>query len=206
MTVPPNEAQFVEAMQLNATQIASVFGVPPYRVGGTRGDSMTYSNTESEQIAFVSDSLDPWLVRLETALTEVLPSAQYAQFNRDARMRTTAAERWNVYRAARDIGVLNVDEIRRLEDRSPLPKPKDSDDYDGTDWTPLQIQVAAARGAKELLGEGVTGEEGPPPKAPAGQKAAAQPQLPGMPPTKPMPVPAGANGNGSRSSNGNGQH
>lgn len=192
VSVPPNEAQFIEAMQLNATQIAAIYGVPPYRVGGTRGDSMTYSNVESESIGMVQDTLDPWLVRLEAALRDCLPGGQYAQFNRDARLRTTALERWQVYQIARNIGGINVNEIRDKEDQSPLPKAKDSDDYDGTDYTPLQIQVAAARGLKEALGEGAETEP-PTPGAPA--VPGAVPPAAGIPP-KPAPVPA-ANGSGN---------
>src|SRR5215467_7873450 len=155
VSVPPNEAQFIEAMQLNATQIASIYGVPPHRVGGTRGDSMTYSNVESENLALISDTLDPWLVRFETAMFDCLPQSQYAQFNRNARVRTDITTRFGAYRLARDIGIMNVDEIRELEDLAPLPKPKDDNDYDGSDYTPLAIQVAAARGTKQLIGEGV---------------------------------------------------
>ena len=188
ISVPPNEAQFVEAMQLNATQIASIYGVPPNRVGGTRGDSMTYSNVESESIGLISDTLDPWLVRLETALNDCLPAAQYCQFNRNARLRTTVESRYNAYRTARDIGLFNVNEIRELEDRPALPVPKDDNDYDGKDYTPLAIQVAAARGLKQELGVGTGG----PPPGPA-----APPKAPGLlAQVQPKPV-AAANGNGN---------
>jgi hypothetical protein len=195
VSVPPDEAQFVQAMQLNATQIASIYGVPPHRVGGTRGDSMTYSNVESENIAMISDTLDPWMVRLEAALADCLPSAQSAVFNRNARIRTDITTRFNSYRSARDIGLMNVDEIRALEDMPPLPKPTDADDYDGSDYTPLQIQVAAARGIRELVGEG-TGQE-------VQTNPAAAPKSPGqapqMIPVGPLPAPpANGNGNGKR--------
>lgn len=195
VTVPPSEAQFIEAMQLNATQVAAVYGVPPHRVGGTRGDSMTYSNVESEAIGFITDTLDPWLVRLEAALAECLPSSQYVQFNRNARLRTTAEARFGVYRAARDIGIMNVDEIRKLEDMEPLPTARGRDDYDGTDYTPLQIMVAAARGLKEELGttEGVP-QPGLVPVGPDGKPVAAKPGA---------PVPASANGK-APAMNGNG--
>jgi phage portal protein BeeE len=193
VTVPPDQAQFINAMQLNATQIAAIFGVPPHRVGGTRGDSMTYSNVESEQLGFVQDSLDPWLVRLETALNDCLPAAQCVQFDREARLRMTPENRFAVYRAARDIGAMNVNEIRRKENLPPLPKPKDPDDYDGTDFTPLQIQVAAARGLKEIIGEGTSETETNP-------AAMARPKAPG-PQAAPMPAPVpavnGSNGNGN---------
>lgn len=188
ISVPPNEAQFIESMQLNATQIASIYGVMPRRAGGVHGDSQTYSNQEIDAIAEVTDSLDPWLVRFEEAFTEALPQPQLAEFDRDARIRHDIKTRYDVYKVARDIGLLNVDEARELEDREPLPVPKNDSDYDGKDYTPLQIQVAAARGLKTELGSGPEGQPDmtavPPPGAPA------------LPPMKPVVPVAAANGNG----------
>jgi HK97 family phage portal protein len=189
INVPPDEAQFINAMQLNATQVAAIYGVPAHKVGGTTstGD-MRYSNVESEQIGFIQDTLDPWLVRLEEALAEYLPQQQYMQFNRDARLRMTPETRWNVYRAARDIGGMNVDEVRKAEGLKPLPRPADADDYDGEDYTPLQIQVAAARGIKEIIGEGTGGQGGT-------GGVETNPQAAPKMPAQPAPVPS-ANGNG----------
>ncbi|HEX7992847.1 MAG TPA: phage portal protein, partial [Streptosporangiaceae bacterium] len=189
ITVPPNEAQFIESMQLNATQIASIYGVQPRRAGGVHGDSMTYSNVEQDAISEVTDSLDPWLVRFEEAFTEALPQPQLAEFDRDARIRHDITTRYNVYRTARDIGVMNVDEIREKENQDVLPQPKTEDDYDGQDYTPLQIQVAAARGLKQELGSG-----------PDGGPDLQVPPKPGQTPVlRPLPAPQQApavNGNG----------
>lgn len=144
IAVPPNEAQFVEAQQLNATQIACIYGVQPRRAGGIHGDSQTYSNVQMDQVAEIADTLDPWLVRLETALDDCLPSPQYAQFNRDARLRTTATDRWAVYKTARDIGILTPNDIRDLEEMDRLPGTL------GDDPLPLEVLVAMARGIKEI--------------------------------------------------------
>lgn len=145
VTVPPSEAQFIEAMQLNATQIAGIYGVPPHRVGGKQAGSLTYTNVESESIGLITDTLDPWLVRLEAALAECLPSQQYAQFNRDARLRMTTEDRHKIYQLDRDMGLRTVDEIRELEDLPPLPG-----GGVGKDPLPLQVLVAMARGIKEI--------------------------------------------------------
>jgi HK97 family phage portal protein len=185
ITVPPNEAQFIQSMQLNATQIASIYGVQPRRAGGVHGDSMTYSNVEMDAISEITDTLDPWLVRFEEAYFEALPRPQMAEFDRDARIRHDIRTRYDVYRVARDIGVMNVNEARELEDREPLPAPKNDSDYDGKDYTPLQIQVAAARGLATELG---TGPETAP--NPESVKTSGEPVQPGMPPLKPLPPPA----------------
>lgn len=202
ISVPPNESQFVEAQQLTATQIASIYGVMPRKAGGIHGDSQTYSNVSMDQMAEITDTLDPWLVRFESALGGCLPAAQSVSFNRDARIRYDITTRYNVYGKARDIGALNVDEVRELEEREPIPRPKDADDYDGTDYTPLQIQVAAARGLKQIIGEGVQGggvESAPAPPPKPGQKPAPGPGM--LAAFQPQPPQAagvnGSNGNGN---------
>jgi len=200
ITVPPNEAQFIQSMQLNATQIASIYGVQPRRAGGIHGDSMTYSNVEMDAISEVTDTLDPWLVRFEEAYFESLPRPQLAEFDRDARIRHDIRTRYDVYRVGRDIGVLNVDEVRELEDREPLPKPLNDTDYDGQDFTPLQIQVAAARGLSRELGVGPEGEPPPQSVKTGGIPEPGAPAQPGQQPAlKPFPPPVkpvAVNGNG----------
>jgi phage portal protein BeeE len=42
VVVPPSEAQFIESLQLNATQIAAIYGLPAERVGGLKSSSLTY--------------------------------------------------------------------------------------------------------------------------------------------------------------------
>jgi Phage-related protein len=37
IAVGANEARFIETMQLNATQIASIYGIPPEMLGGSTG-------------------------------------------------------------------------------------------------------------------------------------------------------------------------
>jgi HK97 family phage portal protein len=48
VTVPPSEAQFLETMQMNATHVAVILNLPPDRIGGSRGDSLTYNCVDSE--------------------------------------------------------------------------------------------------------------------------------------------------------------
>ncbi len=109
VTVPPNEAQFIEAQRLNATQIAAIYGIPPEMIGGETGRSMTYANVEQQQIQFVMMTLRPWLVKLEHAFSAILPDRQYVRFNADALIRADTKTRHEVYEIARRIGSLNLD-------------------------------------------------------------------------------------------------
>lgn len=120
VNVPPSEAQFVEAMQLNATQIAAILNLPPDRLGGTRGDSLTYSTAEQSTLQII-EALRPWLVRFEQAFFDLIPRNRFARFWTDALLKTDLEARMNSYEVMRNIGMRTADEIRELEDLPPLP-------------------------------------------------------------------------------------
>lgn len=121
LQVSPEESQFVETMRLNATQIATIYGVPPGKVGGDPGGSMTYSTVELEGIDLATFTLRPWLVRLEAKLSNLMPGREYVKFNVDAMFRTSLLDRYAAYGMSLDQGWRNRDDIRALEDLSPLP-------------------------------------------------------------------------------------
>lgn len=123
ITVPPNEAQFVETMKLSATQIANIYGLPPEDLGGARGNSLTYTTVELNQLERVL-AIRPWLVAIEHVFASLLPDRQYVRFNADAIIRADIRTRWEVHRIAVELGARNLDEVRRAEDEPPLPDGK----------------------------------------------------------------------------------
>ena len=121
IAVPPNESQFLATMKATVTQVASIYGIPPEMIGGETGASMTYANVEQQAINFVSYTLRPHLVKLETALSRLLPPAQYAKFNVDAIIRADLKTRYEAHHLALSDGWKSKDEVRALEDLAPLP-------------------------------------------------------------------------------------
>lgn len=121
MQVNPEESQFIETMKLNATQIAAIFGIPPEDVGGEPGGSLTYATVELNQIKLATQTLRPWLVRLETAFSLLMPVRTYVKFNIDAMIRTDLKTRYEAHQIAINSGWRNVDETRAIEDQAPLP-------------------------------------------------------------------------------------
>lgn len=121
LQVNPEESQFIETMRLNASQIAAIYGVPPTKVGGDAGGSMTYANVEQESIDLVTVTLRPWLVRLETKLSGLMPGREFVRFNVDAMIRTDTMTRYQAHQMALASGWRSVDEIRALEDLPPIP-------------------------------------------------------------------------------------
>ena len=143
ISVPPSEAQFIEAMQMNATQLAAVYGLPPDRVGGKRGDSLTYSTVQQGALQII-EALRPWLYRLETSFTRIIPARRVTKFNTDALLKTDLQERAAIYKTWREIGYMPIDEMRDIDDREPL-----ANDV-GTDVIPLEAVVAMSRSTRAI--------------------------------------------------------
>jgi len=120
VSVPPEQAQFVATQKLTATQIASIYGVPPEMIGGDTGGNLTYSSPEQNMNMLSVMTLRPWLVKLERKFSSILPSRQYVKFNADALVRADLAVRYAAYKTADEIGLLTKDEMRVMEDRAPL--------------------------------------------------------------------------------------
>jgi phage portal protein BeeE len=93
-------------------------------IGASSGDSLTYSNVEQQQLAFVTHSLRPWLVVVEQAISadqDLCPGSLYVEFLLDALLRADSKTRAEVYTAALDpiTGWMRRDEVRRLENLEP---------------------------------------------------------------------------------------
>ena len=120
VSVRPEESQFLETQRFTVAQICRLYGVPPEMVGADSGNSLTYANVEMRSIDFLTYAINPWLVRLETALTDLVPRGQYVKFNAGGLLRTDLKTRYESYEIGLRAGFLTRDEVRQLEDREPL--------------------------------------------------------------------------------------
>lgn len=139
MKLPADDAGFLASSRLNATQVATIYGIPPHMIGGDSGESLTYSTVELNQIQFLTNTLRPWLAKLEQEFSSWLPRPQFVRFNVDALLRVDTKTRYDVHQIARNIGLNNVDELRVIEDLPPLP------DGQGQDYAPLKLGAAPTK-------------------------------------------------------------
>ncbi|MGC5330988.1 phage portal protein [Micromonospora sp. DT62] len=121
LRVSPEESQFIETMKMNATQIAAIFGIPPEMVGGEAGGGLTYNTVEGNGLNLLKFVLRPWLVLIESALSEVLPPSVVVQFNADAVVRADIKTRYQAHALGISSGFLTPNEARAFEDLPPLP-------------------------------------------------------------------------------------
>lgn len=138
--VSGEDAAFLQTIKMNATQIASVYGIPPEMIGGDTGTSLTYSTVEMNTLNFVMFTLRPWLVRLEEAFSVFMPTDQSVRFNVNALLRSDAKTRTEVYEMSIRNKILTVDEVRALEDRGPLPA------EDSKSWQDVGLPSLVAAG------------------------------------------------------------
>jgi HK97 family phage portal protein len=135
ITIPPEQAQFLETTRANVATIARYFGVQPELIGAESGGSLTYANVEQRALDFLTFGLRPWLVRLEVALSALLSSTTTVKFNAAALVRTDLLTRYQAHESAIRAGWKLRSEVRDLEDLPPIP---------GIDDGPPPPEVGAA--------------------------------------------------------------
>jgi HK97 family phage portal protein len=122
LQVTPGDSQFLETNNYTASECARIFGPGmPAVLGYETGGSLTYANVEQFNQQLLTFTLDPWLVRLERMLYDLLPRPQYAKFNRGALLRTDLLTRYRAHEIALRNEFEVVNEVRDMEDRSPSP-------------------------------------------------------------------------------------
>jgi HK97 family phage portal protein len=132
ISIPPNDAQFLETRKFQINEIARIFRVPPHMVGDLEKSS--FSNIEQQSLEFVKYTLDPWVIRWEQSMQQslILPgekSRTVIKFNVDGLLRGDYASRMNGYATGRQNGWLSANDIRELENMNRIPAEEGGDLY-----------------------------------------------------------------------------
>lgn len=122
--MPPADAQFIETRKIQAEEIARGFRVPQHKIGIL--DRSTNNNIEHQGLEFVTDTLGPWLVRIEQEfkrklLTEKQKPTYSVKFDYDGLLRGDVTARGNFYKSLWGMGVLSANDIADMEDRDHVP-------------------------------------------------------------------------------------
>ena len=132
LSIPPDQAQFLDTRKFQLDEIARIFRVPPHMVGDL--DRSTFSNIEQQSLEFVKYTLNPWCVRWEQAMNQQLLSPDdqqkyFIKFNVDGLLRGDYESRMNGYAIGRQNGWLSANDIRELEDLNRIPADEGGDQY-----------------------------------------------------------------------------
>ena len=116
ITLSPEQAQFLENQKFITRQIAMMFGVPTMYLGmGIEGQGMTYVNGNEDRAKLFEDGLQQYIVRIQQAITDLLPRGQYAEFNLTEFLRPNVKTRYESYAIGLTNNFLTVPEVREME-------------------------------------------------------------------------------------------
>lgn len=116
ISLSPEEAQFLENQKYITRQIATMFGVPTLYMGmGIEGQGMTYVNGNEDRTKLYEDGLQQYIVRIQQAISDLLPRGQVAKFNLTEFLRPNQLSRYQSYAIGITNKFLTVPEVREFE-------------------------------------------------------------------------------------------
>ena len=149
---PPDDAQWIASRSFQLQEVARWFKIPASKIGAGAG---TYSSLEQDNLAFLQETLRPWLIRWEQEINFKLISSLdqlYAEHNQDALLRGDTAGRSAFYASALSWGWLSRNDVRALENLPPFEGgdaymiPKNMDPAFGPGQTPAAVDQAKTLG------------------------------------------------------------
>ena len=132
VTIPPDQAQFLETRKFQLSEIARIFRIPPHMIGDLEKSS--FNNIEQQSLEFVKFTLEPWICRIEQTMEMVLLTREErktysVKFNLDGLLRGDYKTRMDGYAVGRQNGWLSANDIRQLERLNPIPTEDGGDRY-----------------------------------------------------------------------------
>jgi HK97 family phage portal protein len=118
------DAQFIEQRELSATEIASMFSIPPSMIGA-KGAGFEYKNTNDRRMDFLTFALMPYLRMIEGTLAADkdffgMASGWEPRFDTREFLRPDPRTRFEMHKMGIESGFIEADEARADEGLPPL--------------------------------------------------------------------------------------
>ncbi len=118
----PKDMMYNEAAQFLSTQIARLMGVPAWMVSSDMNNSMTYQNILDSRKEYLAYTLQPYISAVENRLSmdDVTNARNVVRFSVDETfLRADAMERLNVIEKMLNLGLIDIDQAKEMEDLTP---------------------------------------------------------------------------------------
>lgn len=141
ISMPLKDAQFVEGMKYDKTEIAMLFNVPLHMVNEL--DRSTHNNMEHQMLEFISNTLSPIVKQWEEEFSYQLFSHKeqeqyYLKFNMTSLLRADSKTRAEYYKTMLDTGVYSINRVLELEDENGI----EHGDIHRVDLNHVSIEIA----------------------------------------------------------------
>jgi len=118
----PKDMTYNESLQFLSTQVARLMGVPAWMVSADMNNSMTYQNIIDSRKEFLAYTLQPYVSAVENRLSmnDITNSQNVVRFAvDDTFLRADAMERLNVIEKMLNLGLIDIDQAKEMEDLTP---------------------------------------------------------------------------------------
>ena len=140
--ISPEDAQFLATRQFQRADLCAIWRIPPHMAGDTT--RLSNNNAEQQSLSFVTDTLRPYLCRIEAEFVrKLLPtvgrsSGRYAiEFDVSERLRGDFKTTMDGFAVGKQWGFLCTNDIRKELDMNPIGPEGD------VFWSPVNMQNSA---------------------------------------------------------------
>ncbi len=146
VTIPPNEAQFLESLAFSISEIARFFRVPLSKLQDL--EKATFNTLEMQNRDYVTDTLSPNMIKIEQEFDWKIYTIKekrnhFTKFNPSSLLRGNQKEQSLFYKTMFDRGLKSINEIRDIEGDNALDNPE-ADFH----WVPLNVAPIEEDGHK----------------------------------------------------------
>ncbi|MBI4900930.1 MAG: phage portal protein [Actinobacteria bacterium] len=121
ITVPANQAAFIEAMDFSVLDVARIYNTPGDMIDiPIKGSRITYANVTQKNLDYLTIRLAPSIFRRERAISAALPMPHLMEFQSDALLRLDPQTLTMIRGQQVDKRALTPDEWREMDNRKPL--------------------------------------------------------------------------------------
>lgn len=123
ISVAAEESQFLDTIKANRLTIAQFFGlqVAPELVGAESAGTLTYSNTEQQNLNVLTYGASGWVSRMENIYTELTPSPQFCAADLSRMLRVDAKTKADIEAQDLIVGKRSQNEVRGEDNLAPVP-------------------------------------------------------------------------------------
>ena len=135
----PEDSQFLQTRQFSRTDVAALFRLPPSMIGDTT--RLSNNNHEQQSLSFVTDTLRPYLVRIEAEIArKLLPKdgSLFLQFDVTDRLRGDFATTMQGFAVGKQWGFYSTNDVREKLGENPIGP--EGDVY----WCPVNMTNSEA--------------------------------------------------------------
>jgi len=155
ITVNPNDAQYIETCNFTVEDVARWFRMPLHKIQYLVR-AQGWSTLDAQNTDYLTDTLMPWLARIEQEFTYKLIGTHdeyFCEHMVDGILRGDVSTRADYYVKQFSIGALSINEIRDMENRNPIEEEGGDKHFVPMNMTPAEFANSVSGGKSGGQGE-----------------------------------------------------